>query len=77
MACLEADFVPSLTTCTYLGVVYTRYDAPPLSALLLLSPSISTSSSKTFVPAWKSLQKRGYLLTLVLAVLLVVWQIMF
>ncbi|RBR05460.1 hypothetical protein FVER53590_07157 [Fusarium verticillioides] len=24
VACLEADFVPSLTTCTYLGVVYTR-----------------------------------------------------
>ncbi|KAG7433366.1 hypothetical protein Forpi1262_v006365 [Fusarium oxysporum f. sp. raphani] len=23
VACLEADFVPSLTTCTYLGVVYT------------------------------------------------------
>lgn len=73
MACLEADFVPSLTTCTYLGVVYTGM-TPPLSPLLLLSPS---TSSKTVVPAWKSFQQRGYLLTLVLAALFVVWQIMF
>jgi len=42
VACLEADFVPSLTTCTYLGVVYTRM-TPPLSPLLLLLllPSLS------------------------------------